>query len=151
VVQLGLVDSAWQCTEAHCCFSAAVFGCQKCSLLFQPSLPTWFNPLQFILIQGIKLLVWGCHLQDVAEIQECLLAVLHAVSKGQFQWCFKQWLKQCTYSMNLDWDHVHRQGRQRWVTKICLYFIISPINGLFDMPSCILWNTEDWVIHVMLP
>jgi hypothetical protein len=43
--------------------------------------------------------------QDVTEIQEQSLIVLHAIPKSQFQRCFQQWQKRWTRCINSEGEH----------------------------------------------
>jgi hypothetical protein len=42
----------------------------------------------------------GRRFQDVTEIQEHSLTVLHAIPESQFQRCFQQWQKRWTRCIN---------------------------------------------------
>jgi hypothetical protein len=47
----------------------------------------------------------GRRSQDVTEIQEQSLIVLHAIPKSQFQWCFQQWQKRWTRRINPEGEY----------------------------------------------
>jgi hypothetical protein len=50
-------------------------------------------PCDFLLFTRMKSKLKGCRFQDVTEIQEQSLTVLHAIPESHFQRCFQQWQK----------------------------------------------------------
>jgi hypothetical protein len=55
-----------------------------------PSLLALFGPLRFILVSENETEAKRASFQDVTEIHEQLLTVLHPIRKSQFQRCFQQ-------------------------------------------------------------
>jgi hypothetical protein len=47
----------------------------------------------------------GRRFQDVTEIQEQSLTVLHTIPKSQFQRCFQQWQKRWTRFINSEGEY----------------------------------------------
>jgi hypothetical protein len=56
---------------------------------YSPDLAPW----DFFLFPRMKSKLKGCRFQDVTEIQEQSLTVLHWIPKSQLQLCFQQWQK----------------------------------------------------------
>jgi hypothetical protein len=62
-------------------------------------------PCDFFLFPGMKSKLKGHRFQDVTEIQEQSLTVLHAIPKSQFQRCFQQWQKRWTRCINSEGEY----------------------------------------------
>jgi hypothetical protein len=54
------------------------------------------------LFPRMKLKLKGSRFQDITEIQEQSLTVLHVIPKCQFHWCFQQWQKRWTRCINSE-------------------------------------------------
>jgi hypothetical protein len=62
-------------------------------------------PCDFFLFSKIKSKPKGRRFQNVTEIQEQSLTVLHAIPKSQFQRCFQQWQKRWSRFVNSEVEH----------------------------------------------
>jgi hypothetical protein len=69
-----------------------------------PHLPD-FAPCSFFLFPRMKSKPKGRRFQDVTEIQELSLTVLHAIPKSQFQRCFQQWQKRWIRCINSEGEY----------------------------------------------
>jgi hypothetical protein len=58
-------------------------------------------PCDFFLFSRMKSKLKGRHFQDVTEIQEQSLTVLHSIPKSHFQ----QWQRSWTHSINSGWEY----------------------------------------------
>jgi hypothetical protein len=65
------------------------FWPQKTWLWSPPSYWPDLAPCDFFLFPKMKSKLKGCRFQDVTEIQEQSLTVLHAILKSHFQRCFQ--------------------------------------------------------------
>jgi hypothetical protein len=54
----------------------------------------------------------GCRFQDVTEIQEKSLAVLHAIPESQFQRCFQQWQKHWARCINSEGEYIEGDSNE---------------------------------------
>jgi len=68
------------------------------------SLPTDVAPCDFVVLPKMKSQLQKCCFQDIPEMQEKLLTVLHVIPKSQFQQCFQQRQKHWTHCINSEGD-----------------------------------------------
>jgi hypothetical protein len=100
---------------------------------YPPYLPG-LAPSDLFLFLRIKLQVKGCCFQNVSEIQEQLLTILHAISKCQFQ----QWQKHWTHYINSEGDNDNKG-------KHIFHYSLS--SGIFDMTSYVLTHPQTRTLY----
>jgi hypothetical protein len=97
--RLGLSYGTWQriLTEdlnkqqisgAHCFVCAAILAAKNMAVVPHPPYSPDLAPCDFFLFPKMKSKLKRRSFQDVTEIQEQSLTVLHAIPKSQFQRCF---------------------------------------------------------------
>jgi hypothetical protein len=59
----------------------------------------------FFLFPRMKLKLKGRRFQDLTEIQEQSLTILHVIPKSQFHWCLQQWPKCWLHCINLEGEY----------------------------------------------
>jgi hypothetical protein len=78
-----------------------------------PYLPA-LSPCDFFLFPRMKSKLKGRRFQDVTEIQEESLTVLHAIPKFQFQRCFQQCQKPWTRCINSEREYFTRHSNDQY-------------------------------------
>jgi hypothetical protein len=89
---------------AHC-FVQQFLAAKKMAVFPHPPYSSDLAPCDFFLFPRIKSKLKRRRFQDVTEIQEQSLTVLHAIPKSQFQRCFQQWQKLGTPCMNSEGEY----------------------------------------------
>jgi phage terminase large subunit-like protein len=88
--------------------------------------------LRFLLVSENTSKLKGRRFQDVTEIQEQSLTVLHAIPKSQFQRCFQQWQKRWTRCINSEGEYLEGDKNGQQVSE---YFVINSVQKRLDTPS----------------
>jgi transposase len=89
--------------QAHTALSVQRFlAAKNMAVVPHPPYSPDLAPCDFFLFPRMKSKLNGRRFQDVTEIQEQSLIVLHAIPKSQFQRCFQQWQKRWTRYINSE-------------------------------------------------
>jgi hypothetical protein len=91
---------------AHSALSVQRFlAAENMTVVPHPPYSPDLAPCDFFLFPRMKSKLKGRRFQDVTEIQEQSLTVLHAIPKSQFQRCFQQWQTRWTRCINSEGEY----------------------------------------------
>jgi hypothetical protein len=90
----------------HTALSVQQFSATKnMAVVPHPPYSSDLAPCDFFLFLTMKSKLKGYCFQDVTEIQQQSLTILHTIPKCQFQWCYQQWQKCWTHCINLKGEY----------------------------------------------
>jgi hypothetical protein len=103
-----------QISGAQCFVCEAIFAAKNMAVVPHPPYSPDLAPCDLFLFSRIKSKLKGRRFQDVNEIQEQPLTVLHAIPKSQFQLCFQQWQKHWPRCINSEGEYFEGDSNEKY-------------------------------------